>query len=347
MRIAALIALTCAALGAADAPPSGVTATLAAKAKELSEAKTKGFTSAGGWSFLTEELRHYGAGPFWGGHAVTAAVAKKNQDPLPVIVDFNAQCAKAGVQLLLVPIPGKVALYPEEVVPGAAREPRLDAAHQQFYAELAKQNVTVVDLMPAFLALRAQGVDTHCRQDTHWSPAGMQRAAEVIAEAVAATKALPAPSPAPEITRAAKDIQARGDILSMLGDTTTAPEALRIETITLSGKSVAVDGADPVDKAAVRASPFLIIGDSHGIVYSKPIDGGIAAFGAGISDHLAARVGIRPDVIAVLGSGANAPRGDLARRKDDLAGKKVIVWLFTIRQFTEAGQGWSPIPVVR
>jgi hypothetical protein len=47
-----------------------------------------------------------------------------------------------------------------------------------------------------------------------------------------------------------------------------------------------------------------------------------------------------------MGSGANIPRTDLARRRDNLAERKCLVWCFTVREFT-ASAGWFKIPVVR
>jgi len=39
-------------------------------------------------------------------------------------------------------------------------------------------------------------------------------------------------------------------------------------------------------------------------------------------------------------------RINLLRRGDNLAGKKLVIWCFTVREFTE-GQGWKKVPVVR
>jgi alginate O-acetyltransferase complex protein AlgJ len=52
------------------------------------------------------------------------------------------------------------------------------------------------------------------------------------------------------------------------------------------------------------------------------------------------------DVVAVMGSGSTAARRSLARRKDNLAGKKVVVWCFSTREFTQ-GQGWAKVQVVK
>jgi hypothetical protein len=93
----------------------------------------------------------------------------------------------------------------------------------------------------------------------------------------------------------------------------------------------------------------LLLGDSHAVVYHEPIDKGINAAAAGLLDQLAAELGFAPEHVANLGSGANAPRIALARppRWDNLAGKKTVVWCLTVREFTESGQGWMKVPVIR
>ena len=71
--------------------------------------------------------------------------------------------------------------------------------------------------------------------------------------------------------------------------------------------------------------------------------------GAGLVDQLALHLGFAPDLIGTSGSGATPVRINLYRRsvKDAgyLAEKKVIVWCFAAREFTESDQGWEKEPV--
>jgi alginate O-acetyltransferase complex protein AlgJ len=74
--------------------------------------------------------------------------------------------------------------------------------------------------------------------------------------------------------------------------------------------------------------------------------------GAGLMDNLAMQLNFPVDLVAVRGSGATPARKNLARRKDkndnkdNLIGKKLIIWCFTAREFTE-GQGWLKVNVVK
>jgi alginate O-acetyltransferase complex protein AlgJ len=93
-------------------------------------------------------------------------------------------------------------------------------------------------------------------------------------------------------------------------------------------------------------SPVLLLGDSHTLVYHD-----FLAERAGLLDQLALQLGFAPDLIGTRGSGATPVRINLYRRsvKDPgyLAKKKVIVWCFAAREFTEATEGWAKVPVAK
>ena len=58
-----------------------------------------------------------------------------------------------------------------------------------------------------------------------------------------------------------------------------------------------------------------------------------------------------PDLIGTSGSGATPVRLTLYRRsvKDPgyLAKKKIVVWCFAAREFTEATEGWAKVPIAK
>jgi alginate O-acetyltransferase complex protein AlgJ len=89
-----------------------------------------------------------------------------------------------------------------------------------------------------------------------------------------------------------------------------------------------------------------LIGDSHTLVFRE-----FHGQRGGLADQLALETGTVPEVIGTRGSGANAVRVSLSRRniKDPryLASKKVLVWCFAAREFTEADQGWQKVPLIR
>lgn len=288
-----------------------------------------------GWLFLRPELRHLGVGPWWGAAAAKVSRAKPDKaDPRPVILDFHEQLAKRGISLLLVPVPCKAAIYPERL--GAAAGGRVDAAAIDFYAVLAAEGVAVVDLADGFLAAKVDDASVgpvYCRTDTHWSPRGCEVAAAAVAERI---KKIPGSA---------------GWLADGLGGFTVATEQRLIAGDLAAGSESEVLPARVVTGAGGgttedRASPVLLLGDSHLLVYHA--GGDLHGRQAGLADQVAFELGMPVDVIGVRGSGATPARINLLRRaKPDpayLAGKKVVVWCFAAREFTESS-GWAVVPL--
>ena len=201
---------------------------------------------------------------------------------------------------------------------------------------MKKQGVAVVDLAPTFLAYRGIHPDDllYTKQDTHWSGTGIRIAAEEIAKELSGQKWVSSVSKA-TYKSSPLTITANGDLTSMIVGTKPSPEEIRLTKV--------VDGSGAI-VASSRQSPLVLLGDSHNLVYSIGDD--MLASGCGLPENLTARIGFAPDVVAVRGSGATPARINLARRGDSLAGKKAVVWCFTVREFTE-GQGWRRVPVIR
>ena len=97
---------------------------------------------------------------------------------------------KAGIELLIVPVPAKAAVYPERIsqqgralARGAA--PRRDPNHVRFYGVLRDRGVAVIDLTPLFVEQRqSAGPSLYCKTDSHWSGRAIDLAAQAIAKHV-------------------------------------------------------------------------------------------------------------------------------------------------------------------
>lgn len=293
------------------------------------------------WLFLGRELRHIGAGKFWGEAAakVSQATKPENADPLPAILDFKAQLDKAGIELLLVPVPPKAVIYPDKIwdaVP-AAETPRLDGFHQEFYTLLSKNGVKVLDLVPDLLTHRADAEGpVYCKTDTHWSGRGCVIAAQRIAKEIQNRPWLKNIAKLKPSTQN-KAVSIEGDLAKAL-----APQAPN-ETLPFRFVSTLQKPIEPA-----RDSPIILLGDSHNLIFHAGED--MLATGAGLPDQLAAELGFAVDLIAVRGSGATPARISLlrlARANDDyLKQKKLVIWCFSAREFTESS-GWQKVPVVR
>lgn len=322
VQLTLIAALAHAAIGFGDSRQE-----IGAMAAKAESAKTTVVAGKGGWYFFGPELRHLSVGPFWGTSAAKVSRAPAaSADPLAAILDFKAQCDKAGVELLLVPVPGKAAVYPGNLLGHAPTGP-LDASDVQFFGVLRRSGVKVLDLAPQFR--RGGSNPTFCKQDTHWSGTGVSIAADAIG---AELKKKPWYAGVPKSNYSTKwgSVSSVGDLGGMASPKAGA-ESIRVSKVT--GKT------EPW-----RDSPVVLLGDSHNLIFSA--GGDMISTGAGLPENLAAKLRFPVDLVAVRGSGATPARVNLARRRDNLKGKKIVVWCFTTREFTE-GQGWRKVPVVR
>jgi hypothetical protein len=291
-----------------------------------------------GWLFLRSELRHLAAGPFWGERAaeVTQAPRPEFADPLPIIIDFHQQLEALNIELLLVPVPPKALIYPDRLLQDGGVSEALETAHQRFYDLLREQGVNVLDLTETLREARedARG-PTYCRTDSHWSGVGVVVAAQQIAAQLTGRPWL-------QTDRAAlqeqwDEVTIEGDLLRALPEPRPAAEAIALRTIRAGG------GAAPQPS---RESPIILLGDSHTLVFHAGED--MHARGAGLADQLAFELGMPVDLHGVRGSGATPARINLARaaraQADYLAGKRLVIWCFAAREFTES-DGWRPVPI--
>jgi alginate O-acetyltransferase complex protein AlgJ len=315
------------------------------QAKSAAMEKAEAFVAAGkdGWLFFGPELRAVSVGRFWGADAAKVSRAKTDADPLPAILDLKAQLDKAGVELLMVPVPAKATIYPEAisdtVAPATdAAPPRLDVYHQEFFALLRDNGIPVLDLTDEFLAHRADAEGAlYCRQDSHWSGRAVQFAAQRIAARLAGRPWL-ADVPKRTYDLKPRTIGMTGDLWTLLGDTKLPKERMALTEVWERAP------AGPAAVQTWRESPVLLLGDSHNLVFQAGAD--MHATNAGLPDHLAAQLGFPVDLVAVRGSGATPARINLMRRRDNLAGKKLLIWCFSVREFTES-QGWRKVPLVK
>ena len=312
---------------------------LAEKSRVIEKENVGAVAGADGWLFLSADIRFLSLGRFWGAEAAKVSRARKPgaADPIAAIVDFHQQLKQLGIELLLLPVPSKVAIYPEKILPDVDLRGQTAAPFlARFYEELHAAGIDVLDLTPLMIKNEGgNGFPVFCKTDSHWSGAGCVLAARAIRDK------LPARFTAqPRNTYVAewKEIAIKGDLVDLLGPKGKKPELEKISVRTISEKGTgAAVSPDP-------NSPLLIMGDSHTLVFHD-----FHAEKAGLIDQLAQELGFAPDLIGTRGSGATAVRISLYRhsRKDPeyLSKKKVIVWCFAAREFTESDQGWEKEPV--
>ena len=138
-----------------------------------------------GWLFTGAELRHLSVGKFWGKDAGKASRCSRPDyaDPIPAIVDFNAQLKELGITLIMVPVPPKATIYPEGIAKNV-KPKQTSRVLKEFYKYLHSKGVDVLDLSEIFIKLKNNKKNLYCRQDSHWSGYGCGIAAEQIADKI-------------------------------------------------------------------------------------------------------------------------------------------------------------------
>jgi len=342
------IMICCMAKGAQD--NHGFQQVCREKVAAANTAGTMTIEGRNGWMFLASELRHLSVGKFTGAAAQTVSKATKPEwrDPLPAILDFKAGLDRAGIELLIVPVPPKAVVYPDMLcdgpqAQGSSQIPRLDSAHQQFYELLRAHGVAILDLYSAFAAARSDGKGAaYCKQDSHWSGRGCEIAARQIADVVKDRQWLKQAEKT-AFASEARDVEISGDLWNAATGTKPPKETLRLRFVGKKDDSV----LQPVKPD--KNSPVVLLGDSHTLVFHS--GGDMHARGAGLVDQLALEFGFVVDLIGVRGSGATPARINLFRRgRSDphyFDNKKLVIWCFSAREFTEATSGWRKVPVVK
>lgn len=340
IRIAAGLSLgTLVVLASAKVAVDSVKDQIKAKGDAANAAGKMAVAGNDGWLFFTPELRYLGTGTFWGpdaakaSHISNAAAA----DPLEPIVDFSDQLSKAGIDLLLVPVPTKTSIYPDKLIEGAKPDPdnRIDDKQVEFLKVLNGRGVKTLDLGPVFAQYRKEhpeGAPLYCKTDSHWSGQGISVAADAIGDYVK-KQAWYAATKKGAYTGSPLSVAADGDLLSLIDGNKPGQETFNLTSV------------QPAVDSDVN-SPLLLLGDSHNLIFSAGKESGMIAKGAGFPDNLALRTQFAPTIEAVMGSGATPARVNLIRKPNELKGKKLVIWLFTSREFTE-GQGWKKVPVIK
>jgi SGNH hydrolase-like domain, acetyltransferase AlgX len=282
------------------------------------------------WLFYRPDVDYVTGPPFLEQKVMThrARAAAVQSDPVKAIVAFRDQLSARGIDLIAVPIPMKPGVEPLHLSARAHQNRILqNPSFTEFKARLEKSGVRVFD--PATV-LAQRDVPLFLETDTHWRPETMELVAEKLAAFIDEV-----PSNATTAQVSDRTISSVGDIARML----KLPESQNrfpMQTVTIHEVMPL-----PISKDA----DVLLLGDSFSNIFS------LAALGwgesAGFAEHLSRALGRPIDCILRNSDAAFATREmlsrDLARGRDRLAGKKVVVWEFAAREL--AFGDWKMLPM--
>jgi hypothetical protein len=263
------------------------------------------------------------------------------KNPLPVIVEWQRELARLGVDFLFVPVPAKEEIFPDKL--DAALAPLVGKVvnpwERKLLASLAAQGVESLDLLAPLLAARAAQPESQTEeplyqhQDTHWSARGLELAAQVIAARIEQY-------PWYAQLAAYKRVFGRRDAsFTRFGDLhSRLPEAQKkkYEPETLAARQVVdADGKLYEDHPE---SPIVILGDSFTGVYQLT-----DAEHAGLSAHIAREIGYPVDLVMSYGGGPNVRHKLLRRGEEALAKKQLVVWVMADRDLHNYWEDWEPL----
>lgn len=283
-----------------------------------------------GWLFYRPDVDYVTGPPFLDPATLRrrALAAGVQPDPVKAIVVFRDQLAARGIELIAVPIPMKPGVEAGKLSARAGESVVLqNPSFAEFKARMQKAGIRVFDPVAALVERKTAAVNTpnYLQTDTHWRPETM----ELVAAKLAAFIQAPAAAAPASLEVSAKEVTGVGDIARMLN----LPEAQSVyqpETVTIHEVM-----ADNAPWRPSKTADILFLGDSFSNIFSL----GALGWGesAGFAEHLSHALGGRPlDTILRNSDAAFATREmlsrELARGRDRLAGKKLVVWQFAARE---------------
>lgn len=257
---------------------------------------------------------------------------KPEPDPRPAILDFHRQLAARGIRLMILPAPTQPMIHPESLRSGLAASPAglQNPSFDAFRRGLEAAGVIVVDPVPPLLEnLRQTGREQYLRTDSHWSPEAVDAVARALADRIRSMGPSWAGAPL-TWRRRTTTLEGVGDLersLMLPGwQNLYTPQSVELQQVTTRrGRPWRPD----------PRAEILLLGDSFTNVYSDSSTGW--GTGAGLAEQLSFHLERPVDRIAINAGGVAASRRRLAAR---LAGKKVVVWQFAIREL--AVGDWEP-----
>ncbi|MFH1733014.1 MAG: hypothetical protein ABIF82_15385 [Planctomycetota bacterium] len=300
-----------------------------------------------GWLFYRPDIDHVTGPGFLTSRHVRKREAGRNEwedelhlDPVRTIADFAAQLDRRGIRLIVMPTPVKPQIHPERF--SARYAGRRGALHNpsfaQFKAELEAKGVLVFDCAEALAdAKRPTGSPQYLETDTHWTPQAAELIAAHLKEFIDEHAGLPK-APPTKYTRRDVRVANHGDLAAMLG-LPAGQERYGKQEVVLREVMRSRSYLWRPD----RDADVLVLGDSFTNIYS------LEAMGWGESAGLAEQLSFlmqRPlDRIVRNAGGAFATRQmlgrELARGRDRLAGKKLVIWQFAARELSSGN--WRPL----
>ncbi len=240
------------------------------------------------------------------------------QTALSTIQGYDKALDERGVHLVVVLIPSRLGTDPSHI-PGVKLPSKFQSSNAglvRFLLELNRSGVDALDLGPTFAkALGAKNEDDlYLAYDRHWTPRGAALAADLIGEHLTEELGLKRGSDKKGRDFVLKRERAEYVVppaMPALLPVATKPIQLRFDRV------LKKDGTPAYEQD--RKSPILVLGDSFTCYYRDEA--------CDLSSRLQAGMQRKLDTIAMRAGASQTVWKNIRRRKDDLEGKEVVVWL--------------------
>ncbi len=250
-------------------------------------------------------------------------------DPVKAIVDFKQQLSEQSIELLLLPIPVKASLEPEHLVSEPVTPPLHNRSYHLFIERLKEKGVNVFPTGTVFAEFKKEGDNLFLLRDTHWTPSAMEYTADKLADYIKNNFMITTGTNNYHLQ--SQKVSSHGDITRMLN----LPEEMQL----FPKQEVVVNQVLTINNEywqPDKESQILLLGDSFTNIYS--LRGLGWSFAAGLAEHLSYNLSAGVDRIAKNDGGAYSARkqlaSQLARGRNRLANKKLIIWEFTERELS-------------
>jgi len=252
-------------------------------------------------------------------------------DPRAAILHLHEQLSQRGIALIIMPTPIKAMIHPEKLTHRYdQRQTELqNPSYERFKEEMERDGILIFDAAPALIGAKARsGQAQYLATDTHWRPEAVELAAEKLKDFI--REHVPLPGLPPSGYRAERsEVTHLGDLAVML-DLPAKQRTFPREKASI--RKVFGFGGEPWQ--AQKTADVLVLGDSFSNIYSLGAMGW--GEGAGFIEQLSFALQRPLDRITRNDNGAFAMReglaGELARGRDRLAGKRLVIYQFAIRE---------------
>ncbi len=302
--------------------------------KFLGQGNEKVVQGLDGWLYYSQGVEYLTGQPFLDSQQLEMRTEAKaiwenpvQPNPLAAIVSFKEQLAKRNIELVLVPVPVKASVHPENLSARGGYTTLANRSWDQFVRALKDENIHLFDTRKILADYRRDHGDAFLATDTHWQPQAMEAVAKELGAYIVEHSLVQSGDAGLRLQE--QGVVGEGDISNML--------TLPATTDFFPGPNVVVRQVVTEENEFWQPDPngdMLLLGDSFTNIYS--VAGLGWGVGAGFGEHLSYALQRPLDLLARNDSGAYVTREmlatELTRGRDRLAGKKLVIWEFAERE---------------